>query len=305
MPAYTIELIAPSGYPADAARVARGVARLTAAGHVIVGGERARRRCQRFGGTDAERLADLNALGVADHAPADLVLAVRGGYGLTRLLADVDYGNIARRLRARGTRLVGHSDFTALQLALLAKTGLVTFSGPLLHADFGAEPLSRFTWDNCWRLLAAAESTCSWPSPSAPRLTVSGTLWGGNLTMLCSLLGTPFFPAIDGGILFVEEVNEAPYRVERMLYQLHLAGVLGRQRALLLGSFTGCRSTPADGGYDLAAALAQIATVSGVPMIGGLPYGHVADKLTLPVGAPAELVSRDGQAGLRMALLTD
>src|SRR4029077_12256147 len=112
----------------------------------------------------------------------------------------------------------------------------------------------------------------------------SGTLWGGNLAMVAHLVGTPYFPHVDGGILFLEDVCEHPYRIERMLYQLHHAGVLARQRAILLGRFTEFELNGNDGGYDLEGAVAQLRSLVNVPVFTGLPFGHVADKLTLPVG---------------------
>jgi muramoyltetrapeptide carboxypeptidase len=301
MQSRTIELIAPSGYPPDLARVDRGVERLQAAGHMVRGTERLQRKFQRFGGTDAERLADINALGDANHELADIVLAVRGGYGLTRLLAGIDYEGIVRRLCEKPVILVGHSDFTALQLALMAKAGLVTFSGPMLNADFGAEPLSGFTWENFWRMIESPEFGFAWKTESARDFAVSGTLWGGNLTLLCSLLGTPYFPAVSGGILCVEDVNEPPFRVERLLYQLHLSGVLARQRALVLGDFSACQTTVYDNGYALPSVVEQLRAVSGIPVISGLPYGHCADKLTLPLGAKAELRVAGGMAYLKLS----
>ncbi|MDR2462707.1 MAG: muramoyltetrapeptide carboxypeptidase [Verrucomicrobiales bacterium] len=302
MPSRLIELIAPSGYPPDARRVSRAVERLRAAGHVIVSEERARRKFQRFCGTDAERLGDINLLGDAEREPADIALTVRGGYGLTRLLADVDYEKIARSLRVRPTLLAGHSDFTALQLALLAEAGAVTFSGPMLCADFGAEVLSGFTWKNFWRALEAPEVEYFWADESlSAAVTVSGTLWGGNLAMVCSLLGTRYFPNVNGGILFVEDVNEPPFRVERLLYQLHLSGVLRRQRALVLGVFSACGTVEYDNGYGLPAVVGQLRRVAGIPIVSGLPFGHCADKVTLPVGADGELRCRDGQVVLRVS----
>jgi len=116
--------------------------------------------------------------------------------------------------------------------------------------------------------------------------------------VLCSLLGTPYFPRIDGGILCVEDVGEPPFRIERLLYQLHLAGVLGRQQALILGDFTRCQPASYDNGYDLNAGFAQIRRVAGIPVLDGLPFGHEADKLTLPFGANARLRVEGGQARL-------
>lgn len=125
-----------------------------------------------------------------------------------------------------------------------------------------------------------------------------GHALGGNLALVAHLCGTPHFPSVDGGILFLEDVGETPYRVERMLYQLHHAGVLARQRAILLGSFTEYALSPNDGGYDIDAAVAQMRGVCRTPIFTGLPFGHVADKLTLPVGGRCDLMVRAGKATL-------
>ena len=287
MTAIRIRLIAPSGYPHDPAAMARGVARLREAGCVVDGLEVLQRAELRFAGSDAERAADINVLASMDTLP-DIALATRGGYGATRLLPQLQYDALRERLHDASIALVGHSDFTALQLALYAKSGLCTFSGPLL-ADLGAEPRSDFTWRQFCSTLTSATSSATWSTDGAADLDVRGPLWGGNLAVLCSLLGTPYFPRIDGGILFVEDIGEAPFLVERMLYQLQLSGVLGRQRALVLGSFSQCRSGARDNGYDLAAAFAQIRAVAGIAVVDGLPHGHAADQLTLPFGAPARL----------------
>ncbi len=205
--------------------------------------------------------------------------------------------------------LVGHSDFTALQLALHAKSGLCTFSGPMLGADFGAEAFSEFTWRHFWDTVRSPDTQVEWATAPDTELDVEGPLWGGNLAVLCSLVGTPYFPGIDGrgidgGILFVEDVGEPPFRIERMLYQLHLSGVLGRQHALLLGDFSQCRPSAYDNGYDLAESFAQIRRVSAKPVIGGLPIGHEPDKFTLPFGAPARLTSRWRQGALEFQWLS-
>jgi len=293
-----IRLIAPSGYPHDRAAMARGVARLREAGCELDGLEVLDRSEQRYAGSDAERAADLNALATRDALP-DIALAIRGGYGATRLLTQLHYDALRERLGSSSTVLVGHSDFTALQLALHAKSGLCTFSGPMLGADFGAETLSEITWRHFWDTVRAPAAQVEWATTSdADHLDVEGPLWGGNLAVLCSLLGTPYFPAIEGGILFVEDVGEPPFRIERMLYQLHLSGVLGRQRALLLGDFSQCRPSSYDNGYGLVDSFAQIRRASAMPVIDGLPIGHEPDKFTLPFGAPARLQVAGGRAQL-------
>ena len=293
----TVRLIAPSGYPHDRDAMSRGVARLRAAECTVDGLGVLDRVEHRFAGPDEARAADLNALATAPALP-DLALAVRGGYGATRLLEHLHYGALKERLAGSNTLLVGHSDFTAIQLALYAKSGLVTFGGPMLGPDFGAPELNGLMWEHFWRAVGDAEATANWTTPTATELDVEGPLWGGNLAMLCSLLGTPYFPAIEGGILFVEDIGEPPFRIERLLYQLHLAGVLDRQRALVLGHFTHCRPHSYDNGYDTEAAFEQIARVARLPIIRGLPFGHEADKFTLPFGVPARLRVAAGQASL-------
>ncbi|RDS83009.1 muramoyltetrapeptide carboxypeptidase [Dyella monticola] len=283
-----VRLIAPSGYPHDREAALRGVTRLYDAGCLVDGLEVLDRIDLRYAGKDAQRIMDINDLATLDELP-DIVLAIRGGYGVTRLLEHLRYEALRERLAGQPIALVGHSDFTALQMALYAKCGLVTFGGPMLGPDFGAQRLSPLTWRHFWRTLSSPHGNASWDCGEATELDLQGPLWGGNLAMVCSLLETPYFPQIEGGILFVEDIGEAPFRVERMLYQLHLSGVLKRQRALILGDFTQCRPAAYDNGYELADAILQIRRVAGIPVLSGMPFGHEADKFTLAFGVPARL----------------
>jgi len=296
VPDVHVRVIAPSGYAPDPVVMTRAVARLRTAGCEVSGLQVLGRSELRFAGSDAERAVDINELASMPELP-DIALAMRGGYGATRLLPHLQYAALRERLAGTSTLLVGHSDFTALQLALYARSGLCTFTGPLL-ADLGAEPLDEPTWRQFWATLAAPATTVAWDTAAGLELDVRGPLWGGNLAVLCSLLGTPYFPAIEGGILFVEDLGEPPFRIERWLYQLQLAGVLGRQQALVLGTFEHCQPGPRDHGYDLAAAFAQIRTVAGIPLVDGLPHGHAGSQLTLPFGAPARLRVAAGRARL-------
>lgn len=285
----TIELIAPSGYPPDPMVVERALDRLQAEGHRVDGIAATERRYLRFAGTDGERAAELNRLADPSRDLPDIVLAVRGGYGAVRLLHGLNYEGLQRRLAGRPIAFCGHSDFTAIQLALLARAGLTTFGGPMLVSDFGAEDLSSFTMQHFWDTLSKPDFTLTVDAPQAQTAHVSGTLWGGNLAMLTSLIGTPFMPPVEGGILFLEDINEQPFRIERMIYQLHLSGILGRQQALVLGDFSGGKPFDYDNGYDLDEMIEQVRSVVGVPVITGLPFGHIADMVTLPVGAQANL----------------
>ncbi|MBB5402522.1 muramoyltetrapeptide carboxypeptidase [Paraburkholderia youngii] len=287
----TIELIAPSGYPHDPEVLHRALHRLRAQGHRVDGEAAAKRRYQRFAGTDGERAADLNRLADPLRELPDVVLAVRGGYGAVRILHGLDYEGLQRRLTDQPIALVGHSDFTAIQLALLARAGLKTFGGPMLMSDFGAEELSEFTMRHFWSALTQPTLTIASNTPQAQNVDVTGTLWGGNLAVVASLVGTPYMPPVQGGILFVEDVNEQPFRIERMIYQLHLAGILAQQQALVLGDFTGGKPYDYDNGYDLQAMVEQVRSLIGIPVVTGLQFGHVHNMVTLPVGANAHLVA--------------
>jgi len=296
----TIELIAPSGYPHDPEVLQRALQRFHAQGHRVQGVEAAKRRYQRFAGTDGERAADLNRLADPSRALPDIVLAVRGGYGAARILHGLDYEGLQRRLTGRPIALVGHSDFTAIQLALLARAGVKTFGGPMVMSDFGAEDLSEFTMQHFWSVLTKPTMTVTSTVPQAQAVDVWGMLWGGNLAVLTSLIGTPYMPPVQGGILFIEDVNEQPFRVERMIYQLHLSGILAQQQALVLGDFSGSTAYDYDNGYDLQSMIDQVRSVIGIPVVTGLQFGHVRDMLTLPVGADAHLVA--GAHGFKLSV---
>lgn len=289
-----IGLVAASGYAVNAEAVERGIANLQAQGCIVKNFSDASRKFQRFGATDDERIAQLYA--AAQDAEVDIVLALRGGYGLTRLLPGLDF----KQLAASKKLFVGHSDFTALQMGLLAQAGGISFSGPMLCDDFVRDELSAYTLNNFWRCITQPEHTLTAKSAGNPVLETSGTLWGGNLAMLAHLVGSPYLPQVPGGILFVEDVNEHPYRVERMVLQLLHAGVLDKQKALLLGDFSAYRLTDYDNGYDFEQMVAYLRAHLPVPVLTGLPFGHGRDKATLVVGAQATLNSDEDGFSLTM-----
>ncbi|EAA7337002.1 muramoyltetrapeptide carboxypeptidase [Salmonella enterica] len=280
-------LIAPSGYCINQQAALRGVQRLTDAGHQVENDEVIRRRFQRFAGTDAERLADVNSLASLT-SPDTIVMPVRGGYGASRLLDRIDWQALASRQQRDPLLICGHSDFTAIQAGLLAQANVITFSGPMLAANFGAETLNTFTEQHFWLALRKAQFTVEWQG-DGPQCDVQGTLWGGNLAMLISLIGTPWMPTIDKGILVLEDVNEHPFRVERMLLQLEYAGILNRQSAIVLGSFSGAAPNEYDAGYSLESVYAFLRSRLSVPLITGLDFGHEQHTVTLPIGANATL----------------
>lgn len=291
---HRLVIFSPSGVVVRADMLRRAAQRLAALGFDVAVDEAARARHQRFAGDDATRLAAIHR--VADAAP-HVALASRGGYGLTRLLDALDWPRLARSV-ARGTRWVGYSDLTALHLALWAHAGVSGWSGPLALDDFGRRDDEGGTDEvtvGCFAEAMAGELEAVGFRTEAgfDGLDVAGPLWGGNLTVLTSLLGTRHWPArrVRGGVLFVEDVAEHPYRVERMLLQLHQAGVLDAQRAVLLGDLGGWKPSPHDRGYGLRAMVAHLRSATRTPIVTGLPIGHVPrTKVCLPVGQRAQLV---------------
>lgn len=307
-----IYIYSPSSAVRDKAAFRRGVARLIALGHDVETDEWALSSHMRFAGDDDTRLA---AIGRAAASGADVALISRGGYGLTRLLPRLPYKALAKSIE-RGTQFVGLSDFTALQMALLAKTGAVTWAGPAVGEDFGAEGGTDEIMEACfddlvsgqgegsgWRLpasdvaaLAAVQKKKSKTADAAdavdaPEFRIpQATLWGGNLSVLCSLVGTPYLPSIKGGILFLEDVNEHPYRIERQLTQLLHAGILGQQKAILLGSFNRYTPVPHDRGFKLQTVVNWLRAQTRTPVLTGLPFGHVPTKVLLPVGQKMALM---------------
>lgn len=281
-----IGFIAPSGQLLDAAALERSIDYFKARGWRVVAPAAIRRVHQRFAGDDAARVAALHAMAARDDV--ELVMSVRGGYGLSRLLGQLDYA----RLAACGKRFIGHSDFTALLCAGYANGKLAGIAGPTACYDFGAAHVSAFTERHFWRVIEglADEITVPCVLPrGAARGTFKGRLWGGNLALVAHLAGTRYLPKISGGLLFVEDINEHPYRIERMLYQLLHAGILARQQALLLGDFSAYKLSENDNGFDFDSMVAQLRANLPVPVLTGLPFGHVRDKLSLPFGAPAVL----------------
>ncbi len=287
----SIYVYSPSGAVRDRAAFKRALRRLQAAGYDVAVDPAALTSHQRFAGDDDTRLA---AIERAANSGADVALTTRGGYGLTRLLPRLPYDAIDAAAR-RGMAWVGLSDFTALQLAALAQRGTATWAGPALMEDWAGDALDEITTACFDDLVQGVGEGAGWRLPAAdlrahPELAAGwcvegATLWGGNLSILAGLVGTPYLPAIEGGLLFLEDVGEHPYRIERLLTQLLWAGVLGRQRAILLGAFNRYTLTPHDRGFRLDTVVAWLrAQLPGVPVLTGLPFGHVSTKVVLPVG---------------------
>lgn len=289
-----IYLYSPSSAIRNKTDFNRGLKRLAALGYEVEVDKAALSIEQRFAGNDETRLAAIHR---AANSGADAVLISRGGYGLTRLLPNIDYAAVGKAI-ANGMKFIGLSDFTAFQMAVLAKTGAVTWAGPALD-DFsskaGVDDIMQACFEdmltgqgegNGWRLPKTAASV----SGMNDDYTIdNAVLWGGNLAMLASLVGTPYLPMIKNGILFIEDIGEHPYRIERMLAQLLQAGILAQQQAIIFGQFNGYKLAPHDKGYKLASVVTWLQGQVKARVLTGLPFGHVPTKVLLPVGQTVTL----------------
>lgn len=297
-PGDTVGLVEPAGFTDDSFDLALVEETIRAMGLVPKAAAHLADRHGYLAGTDADRAADLNAM----YADPDVkaVFAVRGGWGCARILPYLDWKTIS----AHPKLLIGFSDITALHLAFAARAGFTTIHGPNAASSWG-----KFSWEG-FRALTfdAATPLYSNPVGTEDRLVqrtgrvrtfhpgrARGKLLGGNLSVLCALMGTAYLPDFDGAILFIEDVSEAEYRIDRMLTQLALAGVLGKLAGVVFGQCTSCGSTgPSYGGFTLSQVLEQHLAPLGVPAFQGAMFGHVANQFSLPVGIPAEI---DGTTG--------
>lgn len=292
-PGDTIGVVAPSSPQRDDDRLRRGIAYLHSKGYRVREGAALWNRYGYLAGRDAERAEDLNAM-IRD-PQVRMIIAGRGGYGATRILDRIDYDALA----ADPKLIVGFSDVTALNCAVLARAGLVSLSGAMPGVDFfdTIDPLAERSF---WAAVAGRD-VGPIVQPDEHRITplrqgvAEGWLLPGNLTLLAALLGTPYMPDPSGAILLIEEIGEEAYRLDRHLSQLDNAGVLSKISGLALGAFTGTEATrvsvdplPVEEVFD------HYLDRAGVPAVGGVLYGHIATKLTLPVGAPARINGTSG-----------
>lgn len=288
-----IALVSPASPIADPSRIEKAVRYLEGLGYRVRTGEHVTSTHGYLAGSDRDRAADLHAM-FADRA-VRAIFCIRGGYGTPRLLPYLDYGLIRKNPKI----FAGYSDITALELAFYRKTGLMTFHGPMAGVDLAGAP-DPFTEEMFWSMLASTTKRgpirLPGPLPRALHAGVArGRLLGGNLALVCATLGTPYMPDLREAVLFLEDISEEPYRIDRMLTQLRNAGILRRTAAILTGQFTDC--IPQDAtkpSLSLAEILNETATLSGRPFLAELPFGHESPKMTLPVGLRVRI---DAEAG--------
>ncbi|MCA9764473.1 MAG: LD-carboxypeptidase [Gemmatimonadetes bacterium] len=301
-PGATVALVAPSGPLLERDDLTRASELCEAMGYVPRLGPHAGDAYGYLAGRDDDRLADLNA--ALTDPGIDAVWCIRGGDGMNRIVHRIDFEGFARRPRP----VIGFSDITVLLLALWQRTGVVTFHGPIARAPM--PKFQRWHFDRVLTSIAPA-GPLGRPAPPGDTLVPTsgriyplvggrarGRLVGGNLTLVQALLGTPYAPDTDGAILFLEDVGEDVYRVDRMLAHLRLAGMLDRLAGVAIGRFTELdRSTPS-GALGLDEVLHTYFGTRGIPVVVGFPFGHIDDQWTLPVGVLAELDADRGELSL-------
>lgn len=259
------------------------------------------RQYLRFAGTDSQRASDLQNIATGAIKAPKLLLGVRGGYGAVRLLPMVDWSTLGRIMKERGTILAGFSDVTAIQCALLAKGGMSSLAAPMLYSEFGKIKPDQVSCRQFAQALTNPNLAVNIPdasltSPNLPSIlassepkTITGTIWGGNLSVVSALAGSEYLPRIAGGIVFLEDVGEQAYRIERMLYDLYLAGVFRDQQAIVFGALSGSGEDSYDKRYDVATVIRQLHKLTGLPIYSGMRFGHIGQKHSFPLGAMCQI----------------
>ncbi|HTL56656.1 MAG TPA: LD-carboxypeptidase [Candidatus Limnocylindrales bacterium] len=295
----TIGVVAPASAPVDAKNIERGLAVLEALGFKPKPASNLRKRWGFLAGSDRDRADDLMRM-FADRK-VKAILCLRGGYGTARLLSMLDYSLI----RSRPKIFIGYSDVTSLHCAFLEKAQMLSFHGPMLNSDFIKRQIPAFTLQSFLRTLMQ-------PNPAGSiqqgynRRTVevlhrgvaSGPLIGGNLSILCASLGTPYQPSFRGKILFFEDLQEVPYRFDRMLTQLLNAGLLQQLVGIAIGINKNCADPKAKRAKEYRQSLRDVLNERllslKIPIVSGLPFGHVPANATFPIGAMATLDAEGG-----------
>lgn len=285
----TLGFIAPSGAVRTEGAIERAVQETERMGFKVKLGESAGQKYGYLSGTDELRARDINAMFADDEV--DAIVCLRGGYGAMRLMDKIDYDLIARHPKI----FVGFSDITALHIALLNRCGLATFHGPMAAANWAGKPLDDFSRDSMYRSLMNAEPAGELSNPPEyPRQMVNpgqaeGLLVGGNLMLIASSLGTPWEIDTKGRIIFIEEVGERTYCVDRMLTQLRLAGKFDECAGVVFGNFADCPVEYPEFGLTLEEIIRDVVAPCGKPIFTGLRCGHCTPKLTLPFGVKCRM----------------
>ncbi|MDB4893730.1 MAG: peptidase LD-carboxypeptidase [Gemmatimonadetes bacterium] len=280
LPGARVALVSPAGPLRSSDELDVAVAQARTFGWEPIVGAHALAKRGYLAGSDAERLQDFNT--ALRDTRIDGIWCLRGGYGAMRLLDKIDVDAMRSRPRA----LIGYSDITALHTAFSGPADVITFHGPTARSH-----LSKFSRDSLDRAVVQHRDPCgtAFGAETLRGGRAEGRLVGGNLALLAALCGTPFAPDYTGGILVLEDIGEATYRIDRMLRQLVLSGAFSRLAGIIYGRFTDGTDPADENSCELSDILREAADLAGVPAISGAPVGHIDDQWTIPIGAMAEL----------------
>lgn len=277
-----IGIVAPASPPASEELLANGIRYLEQLGYRIELGQHIYHRRGYLAGSDEERAADLHQLFANPKVKA--IFTVRGGYGSLRILPLLNFPLIQRNPKI----FMGYSDVTALQMAFYTRLRLVTFSGPMVAVEM-AEGLKGKAEEMMWHALTSPKPLGTIRIRKRDHVAFirgrsTGTIIGGNLTMISTLIGSRYFPREEGHILLMEEIDERPYRIDRMLYQMKRTKFLQQSSGILLGKFIGCEPAKGRPSLSLRQVIQDIFEPMNIPVLGHLHHGHVANPLTVPLG---------------------
>ena len=280
-----IGIISPASKPDDDSRIERGVKYFERLGYKVVVGKNVGKERSYLAGTDEERLEDLHSM--FSNKEVKAIVCVRGGYGSGRLLDKIDYNLIKHNPKI----FVGYSDITALQMAFLKRAGLITFAGPMVAVDFYKEEVVEFTEEFFWRIVTSSKkigkvyNPMNEPFYSLVKGKAEGRLIGGNLAVFNSLLGSQYLPSFKDKILFLEDIGEPPYRIDRMLNQLKLAKAFEQVEGVILGRFVDCtESDSKTKTLSLNEVIDDYLSEIKKPVLYNLKHGHIPENVTLPFG---------------------
>lgn len=290
-----IGVISPASTPENLAKIDNGVKYLENLGYRVKVGENVGKQFGYLAGEDDYRVADIHAMFADKEVKA--IFCVRGGFGTIRILDKIDYSLIKKNPKI----LVGYSDITALQLAIFAKTGLVTFSGPMVAVEM-SNNIDPYTEEMFWRMITSNKKFGPLKNPEDEKINVlisgnaEGTLIGGNLSMIVCLMGTDYLPKFSNSIFFCEDIDEKPYKIDKYFAQLKLANVFKKANAVVLGEFTDCLETdPAKKTFSLNEVVYQYFSNLNKPVLYNLKYGHIPRKLTMPIGIKFKINTKKEQ----------
>ncbi len=297
----TIGLICPATAPEDLSRIEKSAIYFSRLGYKVLIGKNVFKSYGYLAGSDKERKDDIASMFANKKVKA--IICIRGGYGSGRLLDMLPYDLIRKNPKI----FVGFSDITSLQTAFLAQSGIISIAGPMAAVDFHSTS-DPYTEENFWRMITEPKPFGIVPLPSGHKVNIlkkgtgEGVLFGGNFANFVSLLGTPYFPKPDNKILLIEDVDEKPHRIDRMLNQLKLAGVFEKIYGVIAGQFTDCESTSKNA-FTVEEVLEQYLGKLKVPVITNFPHGHTKHIASLPIGGKVRVNGNKGTVEILEAVV--